>query len=349
LSTPSGGLKGGLMRLTAIGIEKIKTPAARREIPDTGSGGLYLTVQPKTCAKSWVMRFRRPGGERCKLTLGKYPEMSLHEARKRCAEINEQRADKRDVFQEMRLGQVKREENTFGAVVREFMADHRVRTYREIGAVLGLRYPKEGGEPEEIKGGLAARWAERQIGEITSLDVHEVIMEAMNRATPGTKPKRKGKSESRGRKMRNALSSLLGWAWDHRRRLMTVNPALGNKYHFARSEDEGARGPRALGAPEIKLVWDAAGEAGYPFGDVVKLLLLTGSRLNEISRLEWKELSDDLSQVTLPPARTKNGLTHVVHLAPATRAILKGVKRIEGCPYVFTTIGKTPMSGWSMF
>jgi integrase len=336
------------MRLTAIGIQKIKTPATRREIPDTGSGGLYLVVQPKSGAKSWAMRFRRPRGERCKITLGKYPEMSLHEARTRTAEINEQRAGGRDVFREMRLGQVKHEENTFGAVVREFMADHKVRTHREIGTVLGLRYPKEGGEPEEIKGGLAARWADRQIGEITGLDVHEVIMEAMNRATPGTKPKRKGKSESRGRKMRNALSSLFGWAWDHRRRVMTVNPALGNKYHFTQSGDDDDA-TRALSAPEIKLVWKAAGEASYPFGDVVKLLLGTGSRLSEISRLEWRELSADLSQITLPKARTKNAREHIIYLAPATQAILKKVKRIEGCAYVFTTNGKTPISGWSKF
>lgn len=335
------------MGLTAIGLEKIKTPAKRREVPD--SRGLYLLVWPKTGAKSWVMRFRKPNGERCKLTLGKYPQMSLHEARKRCAEINEQRAAGRDVFQEIRGGRVKHEVNTFGAVVREFMADHKVRTYREIATVLGLRYPKDGGEPEEINGGLAARWADRQIGEITNLDVHEVIMEAMNRATPGTRPKRKGKSESRGRKMRNALSSLFGWAWDHRRRVMTVNPALGNKYHFARTDDEEAQGPRALAAFEIKLLLEAAGGAGYPFGDVVNLLLLTGSRLNEIGRLEWRELSDDLSLITLPKSRTKNAREHVVHLAPAAQALIKKVKRIEGCPYVFTTNGKTPISGWSKF
>jgi integrase len=48
------------------------------------------------------------------------------------------------------------------------------------------------------------------------------------------------------------------------------------------------------------------------FASIIRLLLLTGCRLNEIAGLEWKELSDDLATVSLPGRRTKNSLPHVV-------------------------------------
>jgi hypothetical protein len=56
-------------RLTAAAVEKLKPTSKRQEIPDAGSDGLRLIIQPSG-AKSWAMRFRRPDGAQTKLTLG---------------------------------------------------------------------------------------------------------------------------------------------------------------------------------------------------------------------------------------------------------------------------------------
>ena len=57
--------------LTDAAVRKYVARAARREIPDSRAASLYLVIQPSG-AKSFAMRFRRPGGKSCKLTLGRY-------------------------------------------------------------------------------------------------------------------------------------------------------------------------------------------------------------------------------------------------------------------------------------
>lgn len=57
--------------LTAAAVEKYKPdPDNRRIIKDGGARSLYLVIQPRSGHKSWLMRFRRPGGKPAKITLG---------------------------------------------------------------------------------------------------------------------------------------------------------------------------------------------------------------------------------------------------------------------------------------
>jgi integrase len=77
------------------------------------------------------------------------------------------------------------------------------------------------------------------------------------------------------------------------------------------------------------------------------MLLLTGCRLNEVAGMRWAELSNDGSVWMIRGDRTKNHRPHVVPLPPVARALLNHVPRIEGSPFVFTTTGHSPVSGWS--
>src|SRR5262249_55520879 len=78
---------------------------------------------------------------------------------------------------------------------------------------------------------------------------------------------------------------------------------------------------------------------------MVKVLLLTGCRLREVSDMERAELNGNAW--TIPGSRTKNKRAHVVPLAPLVSSIIESVKPIEGCRYVFSTNGRTPVSGFS--
>lgn len=67
--------------------------------------------------------------------------------------------------------------------MREFVEQYRVRRsgqcrrgWREISRVLGLDY--SGDEPKEIKGGLAERWRNKPLADITRQDVDDIIHEA---------------------------------------------------------------------------------------------------------------------------------------------------------------------------
>src|SRR6516165_5678084 len=65
--------------LTAVAVAKARAGAQRREIPDGGSPGLHLVVQPSG-AKSWALRYRRPDRRSAKLVLGSVFDLEGGEA-----------------------------------------------------------------------------------------------------------------------------------------------------------------------------------------------------------------------------------------------------------------------------
>jgi integrase len=73
------------------------------------------------------------------------------------------------------------------------------------------------------------------------------------------------------------------------------------------------------------------------------LLLLLGLRRQEIGGLAWAELDLDAGLITLPPARTKNGRTHVIPLPALAIEILEAQPRGPG-EHVF---GKNGFKSWS--
>ena len=58
------------------------------------------------------------------------------------------------------------------------------------------------------------------------------------------------------------------------------------------------------------------------------------------------ELSEDGATWAIPAERAKNHRKHVVRLAPLAREAVASAPRVEG-PFVFTTTGRSPISGWS--
>ncbi|MBX7461769.1 tyrosine-type recombinase/integrase [Qipengyuania huizhouensis] len=110
---------------------------------------------------------------------------------------------------------------------------------------------------------------------------------------------------------------------------------------------------RVLKDWELALVWDAAATLGYPFGPMVRVLILTGQRRNEVSDMPWQELDHAERLWSLPEERAKNGEATNVPLSSLAMAeftgIAKGKKKAEWprTGFVFTTTGKAPVSGYS--
>ena len=74
-------------------------------------------------------------------------------------------------------------------------------------------------------------------------------------------------------------------------------------------------------------------------------------RRAEVAGMRWSEIADDLGQwLTLPGARMKGGRPHdvQVQIFPRPRApISRTIPRVDGCDFVFSTTGRTPISGIS--
>ena len=77
---------------------------------------------------------------------------------------------------------------------------------------------------------------------------------------------------------------------------------------------------RVLDDNELKLTWAAADAEGGPAGALVKLLILSGARRNEITELAREEIT--ASAIELPSERTKNGLPHSIPITPMIRRVL---------------------------
>jgi integrase len=69
-----------------------------------------------------------------------------------------------------------------------------------------------------------------------------------------------------------------------------------------------------------------------------------------VAALDWRELHRDAAEWRLPAKRAKNGIAHVIHLSPIAMAEIDRLADGEKWPargLVFTTTGKTPVSGYS--
>ena len=98
----------------------------------------------------------------------------------------------------------------------------------------------------------------------------------------------------------------------------------------------------------LRLVWNAADVEGWPFGPLVKMLVLTGQRLAEVGGMRWEELDLEDKLWTLPAERVKNGERHEVPLSDAAVAILSALPRIKTTKgFVFTTRRDAAVSGFS--
>jgi len=347
--------------LTAQAVSKLScTGDLPREVPDGKAPGLYLVIYPSG-KKSWALRFRRPDKRPAKLVLGSVntqadedgdPDpvvggyLTLAAARRLAGALSHEIATGKDPaanHQAKKQAIALSAQNTFSAAAIDFITQHarkRTRGWREQARLLGLRENEQSGDLELIDKGLASRWRDRPLHEIDADTVFRLIEEVRHKGTPGLERRNNETSEPRARAMHSVLSKMFNWLAEKRR--VSLNPL-----DVLRRPPPPKARDRVLNDREIVAFWRAAAEATKPFDALLKLLLLTGARLNEVARMEASELSEDGKTWTIPGGRTKNHRTHVVPFSPLARAIITKVDRLETCKHVFSTNQRTPVSGFS--
>ncbi len=102
---------------------------------------------------------------------------------------------------------------------------------------------------------------------------------------------------------------------------------------------------RILTENELTSIWHRAEEVGYPYGVLIKLLILTGQRRGEIAGLRRSWISKDA--ITFPVGFCKNKREHVIPLGAMAKSIIDGITS-EG-ELLFPARGRTDttFSGWS--
>lgn len=326
--------------LTDASILRLKKPVTGRvEYWDKTTRGLGLRIS-SSGTRSWVLITRSlQAGEwkQQRVTLGTYPTMTLAEARKTadgCKATAKAGDDPAAAIREERQAMVDNSRNTFAVVREDFLLKYRGRQNRRPAP----------STLKEMTNALAIpAWEERPLAKISKRDVLDHLDEVMERG-----------AETMANRILAYFKLLFGWSVQ--RGIITDNPTDGIK----KPGTEVSR-DRVLTADELRLVWQATSGDQTQFNSIVRLLMLTGQRLREVTNMAWSEIDTQARTWTLQPEvdgvrRTKNQRLHVVPLTEPMLTILEARKAAQKAlvtadkpmpKFVFSTTGTTPFSGFS--
>jgi integrase len=301
------------MKITAQSADglKLESGEADRIWFDDAIPGFGLRVRD-TGSRSWIFQYKVAGKTR-RLVIGQASAIKAGRAREIASEHHAKVKLGGDPAAEKRL-QVHRASHTFGALVAKYLDQQRS----------GLRP----GSFREI-----ARHLEKH-----SEPLHRMTLDAVDQRTIaerlGAIEKKSGAVTAN--RVRASMSAM--YTWGMREALVLANPAANTNKREEKPRD------RILTDAELRLVWKALDDNQY--GTIVKLLMLTGQRANEIASLRWSEIDFDRGVISLPSERTKNGRPHEVPMATQVRSLLGAQERTDGRELVFgRSIG--PFSGFS--
>lgn len=309
------------VKLTVPFVENAKGEASRREIGDAIVPGLWLVVQPSG-AKSWAVRYRA-AGKPVKVTLGAYPLIGLADAREQARQTLDKVARGEDPAREKR-------ETRAIAFAAPDLADRDL--WRSVRSdylkrdAAGLR------SYDQIRRLLekeTAVWDARRIQDIGKRDVVDLLDAIADRG-----------AKVQANRVLAYVRRVFNWSIG--RGIVAANPTEG----IEAPAEEKSR-DRVLSAPELADLLVVADGLGFPFGSMVRLLVLTGQRLREVAEARWSEFDLDGALWTIPAERAKNDVAHEVPLAPAVVELLRSLPRLAGSPFALSTTGRAPISGFA--
>jgi integrase len=292
---------------------------------DSEQAGFALRIRAGG-ARSWHFQYDRAGQTR-KMSFGPITGLSAGKAR----------AMARDLAAQIRLGgdpAAERRQSradaklTFGALLPRFLIFKRPavkpRTYAELDRYLNKNLKPLHSHP------------------VAAID---------RRMVAGVISRIASDSGNRSANLARAWgSNFYGW-------LVTEGIAETNPFDGGTKYAEGGARTRTPSLEECVDIWNACAELGQ-YGDIVRLLLLVGARINEIGSLRWSEIDFDQAQLILPPARTKSRRRRdnrhfLILLSDPAVAILKAQPRRvtaggNARQYVFgLRSDDSPFGGWS--
>jgi integrase len=329
--------------LTDRSLQALKPiPQGQRAIVwDALMPGMAVRVSGKGKRSFYAVKRRTGASQPTWVLLGTYPVTTLAEARAKARETlgaliagedpaTLAEAKRRAKEDAERL----RRASTFSTVAEDFIKRHAA-PLRSGRMVAGY-----------VRRELVPVWGERPVVDITRRDVIALVEGILDRG--GERPARGTRRRDGGpyaaRHTLSAARKLFNWAVG--RDLMAASPC--DRVKAAELHGAPEARDRVLGDDEIRQVWGAAQLTPYPYGPLVRLLILTGQRRDEIASLRWSEVDLDRALIVIGPERMKGKVGHSVPLSPAAVEILRSLPPFAGSDFVFSgQTGPRPFSGFS--
>lgn len=266
-------------------------------------------------AKAFVQLYRFQQRSR-RYTLGRYPDITLAEARKRARRVKLEVSQGLDpVVEKYRL--TRRPEATFDDVLRAY-----IERYARI-------HTKSWEDTKQrLERHFLPRWKHRDVKTIRRNDVQAVLDGLFAKG-----------QHAAANKLLALIRKLFNWAVETE--FLEDNPCAGIK-SVSLPERE-----RVLDDRELSAIWRAAAETSYPFGPIVQLVALTMQRRGEVASMEWSQLDLQKATWTLPSSHTKAKRLTVVPLSAKAIEIITALPQLHD-KLVFPALGKdTCVSGFS--
>jgi integrase len=299
------------MKLTIKTAEGIKLPKGKSDciVFDDDIAGFGLRLR-EGGSRTWVYQYRI-GKKQRRMALGSAKSVPLILARKNASDLEAKVRLGGDPAMNKKIARLEAD-NTFAVLADRFLEARRpawrTRTYEENKRHL-------------IKDAKALHPLP-----ITAV-AHRNIANLLSNIA-------KEKGDVTANRVRSSLCAFFGWAIREGVRLPE-----GNVASYTNKREESSR-DRVLTDSELGLIWNACLHDDY--GAILKLLMLTGQRANEIAQLRWNEVHDE--QIVLPAERTKNARSHLIPLSEAAKGILPWFR--EGDRTFVFGRDNTGFSGW---
>lgn len=293
--------------LTAKSVEKLRAKTSRYDVYDARVRGLGVRVSTAG-TKTWFA-MRRVNQRMVRASIGRYPTMSLAEARSAASQL----IAKMDSGTHPRSKTVETTADAYGDWIEKDQRDRRRKRNVELA----------------MEKHVLPYIGRRRLASVQRADINAVL----DRVVAGGAPIQANRVLAYTRRFFN---------WCVEQDLLEGSPCQGVKPRAKEVSRD-----RVLSVPELRAVWQAASVMEYPFGPMIQMLILTGQRLVEVSGACWPEIAIDEHVWRLPATRTKNGRPHVVHLAGPTRDVVLSLSHVIDIPWLFSTTGRSPVSGFS--
>jgi integrase len=295
------------MRITDATIRSLRAPenGAKIYVCDQLDGFGIRVSQAGT--KAFVLTY---GKRRERITIGRYPVISLQDAR----------AEAKRILAERTLGKHRparlRASEALLRFIREQREKNRPVTVRYTEALIRNHFPK---------------LLDKNLEDVRTDDVTDVTDKLLKKRQPGA-----------ANHAFAAIRTFLRWCV--RRRYIHHSPVEGIEPPAKAGSRE-----RVLSDDELRAVWQAADATEGHFSAIVKLLILCGQRRSEIANLRAEWLDLDKTTCTIPANHTKNKRSHTFPVGSLSLSVLQGGLHSADW-LVFSargSCGTKPFNGWS--
>lgn len=292
--------------LTDARIAGLKSPPTGQiEVPDSIVPGLRLRIG-RSGIKTYILR-KRANGKWLNVTVGRHgPSFTLANARRKARDLLV------DVEQGKSIARKPGAKRRYSSGVGTVSELYRVYLANEV---IGKK--RSAGEFERV----FQKYIEPELGDriadtLTRGDVTRFVEKIAY--------ERGKETLTMARNVHRHLSSFYTWAM----------PKLENLPAHPCRDAWRPRAPeardRVLSDRELAALWHAAVEDGFPFGHLVRMLILTAQRRGEVLDATCDEFDFKGKVWTIPSDRAKNGRANVVPLAGPALAVVGEVFSLAG-------------------